>query len=104
MYSYDGPVISLASGFLATGTEMVNPVPSVPGTAEMSQPFHARLYPWFMTKASPASAALVGLFPPPDPLKGPNSFAPRLLTSTKSLRLPSRRLTGNRKQIGRAHV
>src|SRR4051812_37031864 len=80
------------SRFLATGTVIVNRSP--PGGAEMSQPFQASEYPWFIRNAPPASAAVVGLLPPLDRLNGPNSFVPRLFTSMNSLWLPFARSMG----------
>src|SRR3954468_6346437 len=80
------------SRFLATGTVIVNRSP--PGGAEMSQPFQASEYPWFIRNAPPASAAVVGLLPPLERLNGPNSFVPRLFTSMNTLWLPFARSIG----------
>src|SRR3954465_3498590 len=88
------------SRFLATGTVIVSRSP--PGGAEMSQPFQASEYPWFIKNAPPASAAVVGLLPPLDRLNGPNSFVPRLFTSMNSLWLPFGRSMGlKRKEVHR---
>ena len=64
--------------------------------AEMSQPFQAMEYPWFIRNAPPASAAVVGLLPPPDRFSEPKSLLPRLFTSMKSLWLPRWRSLGLR--------
>ena len=98
MYSYEGPVIVtprgfVATGFVATGTVIVSE--SFPD-AEMSQPFQAMEYPWFIRNAPPASAAVVGLLPPPDRFSEPKSLLPRLFTSMKSLWLPRWRSLGLR--------
>ena len=93
MYSYERPVIVTPRGFVATGTVIVSE--SFPD-AEMSQPFQAMEYPWFIRNAPPASAAVVGLLPPPDRFSEPNSLPPRLFTSMKSLWLPRWRSLGLR--------
>src|SRR5262249_50662720 len=91
MYSYDGPVIVDLSGFVATGTVIVSRSP--PAAAEMSHPLQAMAYPWFIRNAS---AAVVGLLPPPERLKSEKSLLPRLLTSKKTLWFPLVRSTGLR--------
>src|SRR5580765_1604901 len=97
MYSYEGPVIVDPPAFFAIGTVIVRRSP--PAVAEMSHPLHAMEYPWFIRNPSPASAAVVGLLPPPDRLRSPNSLFPRLLTSKKSLWLPRCRSTGFRMKM-----
>ena len=96
--SRTGPTMEEPSGFFTTGTAMVNGFVVLFGATVGSQPLHTIVYPSRIRNPLPASAAVVGSFPPVTAsFIIPNDrVPPRLLISKKPRWFPFEGSTGLR--------